>query len=72
VASATDIGFASLLDALERALIGLAVMLSLGGTDQLAKFIIEAFGAEIAFLLGDSFLQAKVRLNDEFAHGGSP
>ncbi len=47
-------------------------MLPFGGADQFAKFIVEAFGAKIALLLGDPLLQAKMRLDDEFAHGGSP
>jgi len=48
------------------------VMLPLGGADQLAKFIVETFGAEITLLIGDPFLQAKMRLDDELAPGVSP
>ena len=72
VAGTAHIGLAPLFDALESTLVGPVVMLSLGGADQLAKFIVETFGPEIALLLGDPLLQAKMRLDDEFAHGGSP
>src|SRR4051794_21934194 len=67
-----DIGLPPLFDTLEGALVGLVVVLPLGGADQFAKFIVEALGAKIALLLGDPFLQAKMRLDHEFAHGGPP
>src|SRR5690349_19553929 len=72
MAGAADIGCAPFLDALKGAFIGLVVMLAGGRADQFAEFVIEAFGAEIALLLGNPFLQAKVRFDDEFAHGISP
>ena len=70
MAGAAHIGLAALLDALEGALVDLVVMLAVGRADQLTEFILEAFGAEIALLFGDPFLQTKVRFDDEFAHGG--
>jgi hypothetical protein len=72
VTGAADIGLTSLFDALERALVDLVVVLALGRANQLAKFVFEAFGEEIAFFLGNSFLQTKVRFDDEFGHARSP
>src|SRR5215475_9425077 len=68
VAGAADVGLASVLDALEGALIDLVVVLALGRADQLAEFIVEPLGAEIALLLGDPFLQAEMRFDHEFRH----
>src|SRR5258708_29719075 len=69
VAGAADISFAARLDALEGPLRALVVMLAAGRADQFAEFVVEALGAEVAFLLGHPLLQAKVRLDDELAHG---
>src|SRR5262249_18584631 len=40
--------------------------------DQLLEHVVEAFVLEVALLLGHPLLQTKVRLDDEFAHGGPP
>ena len=34
----------------------------------LAELVVEPFGGEIALFLGDPFLQAEMRRDDEFAH----
>src|SRR4051794_18544134 len=68
MAGATDVGFSSLFDALERTLVGLVVVLALRGANEFAEFAVEMFGAEIALFLGDPLLQTKMRLDDEFAH----
>ena len=72
VAGAADVGLASLLDTLERALVDLVVVLARGRADQFAEFVVETFGAKIALFLGDPFLQPKMRFNDELAHGDLP
>ena len=66
--SAAHIGLASLFNALEGAAVSRVVMLSLGGTDQFTKFVVESLVFEIAFLLSNPFLQAEVRFDDELAH----
>src|ERR1700751_2621580 len=68
VTGAADVGLASLLDALEGAFIHLVVVLAFRRADQLAEFIVEPFGAEIALLLGNPFLQAEMRFDHEFRH----
>jgi hypothetical protein len=56
-----------LLERLESAdLVALVVMLAVGRLDQLAKLVVEAFRAEIALVVGDPFLQAEVRFDQEF------
>ena len=69
VAGAAHVGLAALLDALEGALRALVVVLAAGRADQLAELVVEAFGAEVALFLGHPFLQTKMRLDDELAHG---
>src|SRR6185437_13162865 len=48
----------------------LVVNLAVGCLHLLVEHIVQAFGAEITFLIGHPLLQAEVRLNDELAHGG--
>src|SRR6202043_4271806 len=38
----------------------------------LAELVVEAFGGEIAFLLGDPFVQPEMRRDDEFRHRAPP
>ena len=45
------------------------VVLAAGRLDQLAKFVVETFLGEIALVVGDPFLQAEVRFDQEFRHG---
>src|SRR5258708_36968858 len=71
VAGTAHVGFTALLDALKGALRPLVVVLAVTRTDQLAELVVEAFGVEIALLLGNPLLQPKVRFDDELAHGGS-
>ena len=66
---ATHVGFAALLDALEGALRALVVMLACRRADQLAEFVIESLGVEVAFLLGHPLLETKVWFDDELAVG---
>ena len=68
---AAYIRLASFFDALKGALIDLVVVLAFGRADQLPEFILKPFRQKLALLLRDPFLQAEVRLYDEFAHGGS-
>ena len=42
------------------------------GADQLAEFVIQASLFEIPLFLSNPFVQAKMRLNDEFAHWSKP
>jgi hypothetical protein len=70
VAGAAHVGAAALLERLEGAdLVAFVVMLAVGGFDQLAKFVVETFLGEIALVVGDPFLQAEVRFDQEFRHG---
>jgi hypothetical protein len=71
MAGAAHVGFAALFDALEGAFRALVVVLAAARADQLAELVVEALGAEISLLLGHPLLQAKVRLDDEFAHTAS-
>jgi len=74
VAGAADIGAAALLQRLIGAdpLAARVMVLPAGRADLLAKLVIEALGREVPLLLGDPFLQSKMRLYDEFAHGFPP
>src|ERR1700752_5385657 len=72
MAGATDIGFASFLDALESAMAALVVMLAAGRADQFAEFIIESLIAKIALFFRNPFLKPKMRLDDEFGHAVLP
>ena len=66
---AAHIGFAALLDGVIGAdPVGLDVIAAVGGLDELQELVVETFGFEIAFLLRDPFVQAKMRLDDELAH----
>ena len=47
-------------------------MLAAGRPDQLAEFVFETLAGEVAFLVGDPFLQPEVRRDDEFCHGCVP
>jgi hypothetical protein len=72
MAGAAYIGGAALLDALVGAvLVALIVMLARGRANELLEFVFEPFRAEIVLLLGDPFLQPKMRLDHEFGHGFS-
>jgi hypothetical protein len=67
---AAHIGFPALFDGVIGAnFIGLDVIAAVGGLDQFQELVIEAFALEIAFLLRHPFVQAKMRLDDELAHG---
>jgi hypothetical protein len=63
VAGAAHVAGPSLLEALEGAdLVGHGVFLGdIAGAVIVAELVIEAFGREIDFLLGDPFLQPEVR-----------
>jgi len=71
VTGAAHVGFAALLDALERAFRALVVVLAVARPDQLAELVVETLGAKVALLFGHPLLQAKVRFDDEFAHAAS-
>jgi hypothetical protein len=43
-----------------------------GGADVLVELVVEVLGREIAFLLGDPFLQPEMRLDDEFGQRFRP
>jgi hypothetical protein len=73
VAGAADICFAAFLERLIGAdLVALVVNLAIGCAHQLAKFVLEAFLAEIVLLFGYPFLQAEVGFDDELRHFCSP
>ena len=71
MAGAADVGRTPLRDALEGALGAPVVMLPARRADELAELVVEPLGAEVALLLGDPLLQAKVRLDDELAMAAS-
>src|SRR6476660_9084035 len=67
---AAHIGFPSLFDGMIGAnLVRLDVVAAVGGLDKFQELVIQAFGSEIAFLFRNPFVQAKMRLDDELAHG---
>src|SRR5262249_26823399 len=69
MAGAADLGRAALFERLEGAdPVALVVNAALGRLDHLPEDVIEAFVAEIVFLLGYPFLKAEMRLDDEFRH----
>jgi hypothetical protein len=73
VAGAGDIGLAPRLERLHGAdLVALVVLLAVGRADEFAKFVVEAFVGEIAFVVRDPFLKAEMRLDDELRHGRLP
>src|SRR5690242_7315005 len=60
----------TLLEHLVRADLGaLIVDLPVRGSHLLLVDVLEAFRGEVSLLLGDPFLKAEVRFDDEFAHG---
>ena len=72
VAGAAHIGRAAFLERLEGAdLVALVMVRAVARLDQFPKFVVEARVLEVALLLGDPFLQAEMRLDDEFffCHG---
>src|SRR3974377_666837 len=48
------------------------MVLSVSRSDQLTKFVGEAFITEVALVVSNPFLQAEMRLYNEFRHGRSP
>ncbi len=67
---AAHIGFTPLFDGVIGAnLVGLDVIAAVGGLDEFQELVVEPFGCEIAFFLRHPFVQAKMRLDDELAHG---
>src|SRR5262245_19213539 len=69
MAGAADVALAALFERLESANpVASVVNAALGRLDRLAEDVIEAFVPEIAFFLGDPFLKAEMRLDDEFRH----
>ena len=67
MAGTGHIRLASLLYALKRPRpADRRVMRAIRGPNQFLEFIVETFLAEVALFFGDPFLQAKVRLDDEF------
>ena len=70
VAGAADVAGAAGFQRLVGADLVAELMAAAGGRIHgLAEFVIEALGGEIPFLLGDPFLQAEMRSDDEFCHG---
>src|SRR5690349_13222561 len=70
MAGAADVGLAALFERLEGAdPVALVVDTALGRLHRLMEDVIEALVVEIVFLLRDPFLEAEMRLDDEFRHG---
>ena len=73
VAGAAHVGRPARLERLVGAhLVAAVVDLAVRRLDQLAEDVVEALRREVALLLGDPFLQAEVRLDDELRHGHAP
>ena len=69
MAGAGDVGLAAFFDGLERAdLVAPDVVRPAARSDELPEFVVEALVSEVTLLLGHPFLQAKMRLDDEFGH----
>src|SRR5207302_1234637 len=71
VAAALTVGFEGTRQDVDHLAAGVGLLLAFRRQPTL-EFVVEAFGAEVAFLVGDPFLQPPVRLDREFSHCGSP
>jgi len=73
VAGAADIAGAARFQRLIGAdLVADVVAAARSGIHGLAELVVETFGGEIAFLLGDPFVQPEMRRDDEFRHRVPP
>src|SRR5215471_8262452 len=73
MAGAADVGFPPGLNHMIGADLVLGVVvLAVGRLHKLEEFVIQAFGLEVALLFRDPFVQAEMRLDDEFRHSCAP